>query len=54
MRTHLECVPCFVRQALEAIRMTTEDEAVQEEVLSRVLREVSDLDLRLSPPAPRR
>jgi len=50
MRTRLECVPCFVRQALEAVRMTTDDQAVQEEVLRRVLREVSGMDLRLSPP----
>ena len=51
MRTYLECVPCFVRQALDAARMTTDDEFLQEKVLRRVLREASEMDLRLSPPA---
>ncbi len=51
MRTYLDCVPCLVRQALDAARMATDDESVQEKVLRRALCEVSDLDVRLSPPA---
>ncbi len=28
MRTYLDCIPCFVRQALEAVRMVSADAAV--------------------------
>ena len=51
MRTNLDCAPCFVRQALDAARMTTNDESVHEEVVRRVTREVSEMDMSLSPPA---
>ncbi len=51
MKTRLECVPCFVRQAFDAVRLTTDDEAVREDVMRGVLREVSEMDLHLSPPA---
>jgi uncharacterized protein with ATP-grasp and redox domains len=46
----LDCVPCFVRQALEAARMSSADESLQEEALRRVLREASEMDMALSPP----
>jgi len=51
MKTYLDCVPCFMRQALDAARMTTDDESVHEEVLRRVAHEVSEMDMGLSPPA---
>jgi len=51
MRTYLECVPCFVRQALEAVRFVTDDEAVHAEVLRQVLRAAADMDMSLAPPA---
>lgn len=51
MKTYLDCVPCFMRQALDAARMTTDDESVHEAVLRRVAREVSEMDVGLSPPA---
>ena len=25
MKTYLDCIPCFIRQALEAARMVTDD-----------------------------
>jgi len=37
MKPHLECVPCFLRQASEAIMMTTDDEVVREEALREVM-----------------
>jgi uncharacterized protein with ATP-grasp and redox domains len=37
METELDCVPCFVRQALEAVRMVTKDRLKQEKVLRKVL-----------------
>ncbi len=39
-----------MRQALDAARMTTNDESVHEEVVRRVAREISKMDVGLSPP----
>jgi len=50
MKSHLECIPCFLRQALQAARFVTEDEKVHESVLRAVLCDVSEMDLRDSPP----
>ena len=50
MRTFFECIPCFLRQALDAVRHVTQDEAVHERVLRQVLRAAADMDLRRSPP----
>jgi len=36
MRVYLDCLPCFMRQALDAARMGTDDRAMQREVLDRV------------------
>ena len=33
VKGHLECIPCFIRQALEAAKMTTDDERLIEKVL---------------------
>ncbi len=51
METYLDCIPCFVRQALDAVRFVTDDEAVQAEVLRKVLRAASEMDMRMAPPA---
>jgi len=51
MRTFLDCIPCFVRQALEAARFATDDEAIHERVLCEALRVVSALDPQTPPPA---
>ncbi len=51
MRTFFDCIPCFVRQALDAVRRATDDEAIQEEVLRETLRAASAMDMRTSPPA---
>ena len=50
MRTFLECVPCFVRQALDSARLVTDDETVHEQVLREVLREAGEMDFHNSPP----
>jgi len=50
MRTFFDCIPCFVRQALEAVRFATNDEALHEQVLRKVLLAASEMDLRTSPP----
>lgn len=51
MHTSLDCIPCFVRQALEAARFSTDDEAVHERVLRDVLRASSEFPLDSSPVA---
>jgi uncharacterized protein with ATP-grasp and redox domains len=50
MRTYLECVPCFVRQALDASRMVTDNPASQEGVLREVLRVAADMSFDQPPP----
>jgi hypothetical protein len=50
MKTNLDCIPCFMQQALAAARMATDDEAVHEEVLRHVAERVSRMDMGLSPP----
>ncbi|OQY13666.1 MAG: hypothetical protein B6I30_02525 [Desulfobacteraceae bacterium 4572_187] len=50
METHFDCIPCFIRQTLEAARIATLDEKLQEKILRGVLRAVSKMDLSKSPP----
>jgi len=51
MRIFLDCIPCFVRQALDASRLATEDEQIHEKVVREVLRLAVDVDMSKSPPA---
>jgi uncharacterized protein with ATP-grasp and redox domains len=51
MKTQLDCIPCFLRQSLEAIRRVTDDVRIQEDVLRDVLHMTADLDLGQSPPS---
>jgi len=51
MITTLDCVPCLLRQALEAARNSTDDTAVHERIVREVLAELSTSDLSMSPPA---
>ncbi len=50
MRIELDCIPCFIRQALEAARLCSEDPGVHEKILREVLILSADLDLGRSPP----
>ena len=50
MRTYLECMPCFIRQALEAMRENISDEAKTLEALKKVLLSAAKFDTRKSPP----
>jgi len=50
MRIFLDCIPCFVRQALDSARLATEDEQIHEKVVREVLRLAADLDMSQSPP----
>jgi uncharacterized protein with ATP-grasp and redox domains len=37
MKTFLDCVPCFIRQALDAVRLATSDNITHERVLRGVM-----------------
>lgn len=50
MKTYLDCLPCFVRQALSAARMLGVEDHVQQEVMRRVLLAAAALDMTRPPP----
>jgi uncharacterized protein with ATP-grasp and redox domains len=50
MKTYLDCIPCFFRQALEAARMVTNDPKKQKEVIDEIARIIPDLSFDASPP----
>jgi len=51
MHTYMDCMPCFIRQSLEAVRHATHDISVHERVVRKILRLASELDMSQSPPA---
>jgi uncharacterized protein with ATP-grasp and redox domains len=51
MKTYFECIPCFIRQVLDAARITSDDKQVQLRVLRQALKLASEVDLMQSPPA---
>ncbi len=50
MRTYLDCIPCFFKQALDAARMTGADEVVQKKVLDELSGLMPGFSLSASPP----
>lgn len=50
MKTHLDCFPCFLRQSLIALRLGTQDTALQEAILKSTLEEIHSADVS-KPPA---
>jgi len=50
MQTYLECIPCFVRQAHDALCQVTTDEELMHRALRRVLVEAAGFKMDLSPP----
>ncbi|HHU35730.1 MAG TPA: DUF89 family protein [Treponema sp.] len=50
MKSYLDCVPCFVRQALDACRMITKDEKKIHELLRKVLVTIANANLDQPPP----
>jgi len=49
MRTNLYCFPCFLRQALDAVRMVTQDEGIQRKTLNSVFSILSNISIRTNP-----
>ena len=50
MKTYLDCIPCFFKQALDAARMAGADEVVQKKVLDELSKLIPKLPLEASPP----
>jgi len=50
MRTYLDCIPCFFKQALKAARIAGANEDIQKKVLDRLASEVLNFPLSSSPP----
>ncbi len=50
MNIALDCMPCFVRQALDVGRIVSDDPAVHQDLVRRMMRLAADSDLLRSPP----
>jgi len=50
VKTYLDCIPCFFRQALEAARISGAGPEIQKAVLDDVARKIQDFSLNSSPP----
>jgi hypothetical protein len=50
MHIYLDCIPCFLRQSLDAARHATQDPYIHERVMREVLRLADNLDMSQSPP----
>lgn len=50
METYLDCIPCFIRQALGAVTMVTDDTRQHEAVIRKVLAMAAGMDLTQTPP----
>jgi uncharacterized protein with ATP-grasp and redox domains len=50
VKTYLECIPCFFKQALEAARRAGASTKAQRRILERVAREIPRISLETSPP----
>jgi len=51
MKTSLDCIPCLLRQSLEAARLVSSNPSVHEHILRDVLLWAGGIDLNQSPPA---
>jgi len=50
MRTYLECIPCFFKQAIESGRLITGDEIVHKELIDDLARMIPQFSLHSTPP----
>ncbi len=50
MKTTLDCLPCFLKQTLQAARLATNDTILQKEILDQIATLLPRLDFELSPP----
>ena len=50
MKTYLDCIPCFMEQALRVGRLSTEDEARIKDILDNVGEMIREIPMESSPP----
>mgnify|MGYP000109068881 CR=1 FL=1 len=50
MKAELDCVPCFVRQVLQAVRIVSSDPSVHEQMVREMLPWIAEMDFRQPPP----
>ena len=50
MKVYLDCFPCFLKQALECSRLSTDDQNLQKKVLDAVMNTLISTDYKNSPP----
>ncbi len=51
MKTSLDCIPCLLRQSLDAARLVSANPSVHEHIIRDVLSWAGEMDLNQSPPA---
>ncbi len=49
MKVHLDCFPCFLKQALIALRYGTKDKDIQEKILKAILDDIKVADTKREP-----
>jgi len=50
MKTHLDCLPCLLNQALKAARAATDDECIHRQVINAVANMIPEMPLDAKPP----
>ncbi len=50
MRTYLECIPCFLNQAIKAMDLTNQNAKTKEKVLKEIMKKLASSDLTKKPP----
>ena len=50
MKLNLDCIPCFLRQALQAVRFISDDEDLHQKVLREVAEELLESNWNATPP----
>ena len=49
MNTAMACIPCYIRQAAEAVEMSDGNDLRKERLLRRLLRDIADADWSVMP-----
>ena len=50
MKTYMDCIPCFFKQALEAARLSGANQATEKRIINELAGIIPDFDLALPPP----
>ncbi|HAJ32869.1 MAG TPA: hypothetical protein DCK79_05810 [Candidatus Atribacteria bacterium] len=50
MKTYLDCIPCFYRQALDAARIAGTDEIIQKKIIDELSQLIPNFSLEIAPP----